>query len=338
MLSERVACGVLVNQGEGVVARGEHARAEGSAWDLRGACPCRQHWSMARRGPSQKNTPQSAETQAPGFPFLRQVSRKQRGDDSAFPFSVPVIRALVSLDFDGAVTFFVGENGSGKSTLLEGIASAANLPAVGAADLGTDVTLGAQRVLGDALRLVWNRRTHRGFFLRAEDFFGFAKRISAMRAAFLERRSEIDVEYADRSLAAKSLAMLPVDRSLAEMKRLYGVDLDANSHGQSFLRLFQSRFVPGGLYLLDEPEAPLSPQSQLALLVLIQDMVDQGAQFIIATHSPILLAFPGATIYSFDRVPAEVVPFGELEHVTMTRDFLNAPERYLRALRRVSSE
>ena len=99
------------------------------------------------------------------------------------------------------------------------------------------------------------------------------------------------------------------------------------------MRLFQSRFVPGGLYLLDEPEAPLSPQSQLALMVMMQDMIAQDAQFIIATHSPILLAYPGATIYSFDRVPAEVVPYEELEHVTLTRDFLNNPGRYLRRLR-----
>jgi predicted ATPase len=111
------------------------------------------------------------------------------------------------------------------------------------------------------------------------------------------------------------------------------VDLDANSHGQSFLRLFQARFVPGGLYLLDEPEAPLSPQSQLALMALMQDMIAQDAQFIVATHSPILLAYPGARIYSFDSVPVSKVRYEELEHVRLTRDFLNAPERFLRALR-----
>ena len=93
-----------------------------------------------------------------------------------------------------------------------------------------------------------------------------------------------------------------------------------------------SRFVPGGLYLLDEPEAPLSPQSQLALIAMIGDMVAQDAQFIIATHSPILLAIPGALIYSCDRVPIESVRFDELDHVVLTRDFLNNPERFLRHL------
>jgi predicted ATPase len=293
---------------------------------------------MPRRSASIKNTPKGAETQGERGPFLRLIGRRGSSDDQAFPFSVPVIRALDELAFRTPVTFFVGENGSGKSTLLEGIASAAGLPAVGSADLAADATLDAQRQLGRALKLTWSRHTSRGFFLRAEDFFGFAKRLSAMRVEFNQRIAELEVEYADRSEWAKGLAMGPARASLADMERRYGADLDANSHGQSFLRLFQSRFVPGGLYLLDEPEAPLSPQSQLALMVMIQDMLDQDAQFIIATHSPILLAFPGATIYSFDEVPAAVVPYEELEHVTLTRNFLNAPERYLRALRDSSGE
>ena len=287
---------------------------------------------MPRRAGSRKHNPAAREAHESAAPFLRAVTRDATADDARFPFSVAVIRALASLPFTSSVTFFVGENGSGKSTLLEGIATAARLPAVGSADMTADVTLGAQRELGDALRLVWTRRTQKGFFLRAEDFFGFAKRISTMRAEFLQRIADLDLDYADRSAGAKALAMMPARRSLAEMERRYGTNLDANSHGQSFLKLFESRFVPGGLYLLDEPEAPLSPQSQLALMVMIQDMIAQDAQFIIATHSPILTAFPGATIYSFDTAPAVAVAYDELEFVTLTRDFLNAPARYLRAL------
>jgi predicted ATPase len=116
------------------------------------------------------------------------------------------------------------------------------------------------------------------------------------------------------------------------MERRYGVDLDANSHGESFLKLFQSRLLPGGLYILDEPEAPLSPQSQLALISMIRATAAAGAQFIIATHSPILLAYPGATIYSCDTVPLTQVSYEDLDHVNIMRDFLNAPERYLRQL------
>lgn len=270
--------------------------------------------------------------------LLDSVRRRVPGggaDDLDFPFSVPVIRALDRIDTSAPVTFFVGENGSGKSTLLEAIAAAAGLPAVGSAEVGHDETLRAQRRLADALRLAWTTRTHRGFFLRAEDFFGFTRRLARERAELRRRLEELETEYREqgRSAYALGLAQGPLHGSLAGMERRYGVDLDANSHGQSFLRLFRSRVVPGGLYLLDEPEAPLSPQSQLALLAMLSDMVADDAQFVIATHSPILLAFPGARIYSFDEAPPRVVPYEELEHVTLTRDFLREPERYLRHLR-----
>jgi len=254
------------------------------------------------------------------------------GDAARFPFTVPAIRTLPVLAFDGPVTFFVGENGSGKSTLMEGIALAAKLPTVGSVEAVRDQTLDAQRDLAKAMKLTWNSKAKRGFFLRAEDFFGFTKQLAQTRTDMLQRLAELDDEYKDRSAYAKGLASMPMRVSLAEMEQRYGVDLDANSHGQSFLKLFQSRFVPGGLYLLDEPEAPLSPQSQLALLALMADMLAQDAQFIVATHSPILLAYPGARIYSFDESPVRAVEYETLDHVTITRDFLNAPERYLRQL------
>ena len=261
---------------------------------------------------------------------LSTLSRRG-GDDDAFPFTVPAIRTLAALPLERPVTFFVGENGSGKSTLLEGIAAAARLPAIGSADVPRDETLAAQRRLGKALRLSWNKKATRGFFLRAEDFFGFTKRLARERAELLMEMKEVTSQYRaqDRSKYAEGLAQGPLASSLAAMERRYGADLDANSHGQSFLKLFQSRFVPGGLYLLDEPEAPLSPQSQLALLAMIGDMVGQDAQFIIATHSPMLLAFPDAQIYSFDTTPVEVVAYEELAHVRITWDFLNAPQRFL---------
>ena len=252
-------------------------------------------------------------------------------DAERFPFSVPIIRTLPRLALSEGVTFLVGENGSGKSTLLEGIAAAAGLPAVASTAIDRDETLDAQRALGRVLKLVWARRTYRGFFLRAEDFFGFTKQVSKMRAEFLAELAAIDA-YTDRSAYAKSLAKMPAAKSLADMERRYGVNLDENSHGQSFLKLFRSRFVPGGLYLLDEPEAPLSPQSQLALIAMIGDMLGEDAQFVIATHSPILLGFPGARIYSCDRVPIESVPYEQLDHVVITREFLNAPSRMLKEL------
>ena len=269
-------------------------------------------------------------------PHLLAVSLKKAspaGDEAAFPFSVPAIRTLPRLDLSARVTCFVGENGSGKSTLLEGIAAAASLPTVGAAEVAQDRTLAAQRQLAAALRLTWSKRTHRGFFLRAEDFFGFQRRLAAERQEFEQRLLEIDEQYRDRSAVAKGLAAGPVRASLGDMERRYGHDPDARSHGQAFLNLFQGRFVPGGLYLLDEPEAPLSPQNQLGLLAILLDLIERDAQFIIATHSPILLAFPGAAIYSFDRLPIEPVAYADLDHVALTRAFLNDPQTYLSRLR-----
>ncbi len=253
---------------------------------------------------------------------------------SKYAAELPAIRSLTRLDLHPHVTFFIGENGSGKSTLLEASAAAAALPTVGSEELARDGSLDAQRRLGDALRLVWRTRARRGFFLRAEDFFGFTRRIARLRAELLAELDALEAEYRaqDRSAFALGLAQGPLRSSLAELEARYGEDLDAMSHGQSFLKLFESRFVPGGLYLLDEPEAPLSPHSQLALLAMLGEMVAQDAQFVVATHSPILLAFPGARIYSFDEAPPAEVAYEELPHVRVTRDFLNAPERYLRHL------
>jgi predicted ATPase len=261
--------------------------------------------------------------------------RPKRGAVSidAFPFTVPVIRSLRVLELDSPVTFFVGENGSGKSTLLEAIALAAGLATVGTAETATDQSLASQRRLGRALTLEWStRRSHRGFFLRAEDFFGWQRRLTREREEMTARLAEIDVEYEGRSPAAKGFARMPFTRSLAEMEARYGPDPDARSHGEAFLNLFRSRFVPDGLYLMDEPEAALSPQNQLGLVALLLDLVKQDAQFIVATHSPIVLATPGATILSFDGGKIRPSQYDELDHVRLTRDFLADPTRYLRRL------
>jgi predicted ATPase len=268
------------------------------------------------------------------MPHLATVTPKRDAKrDPSFPFTVPVIRSLGVLRFESAVTFFVGENGSGKSTLLEAIALAAGLPTVGAAEAGADASLASQRRLGRALSLGWRiRRLHRGFFLRAEDFFGFQRRLTRERAEIGERLTEIEREYQGRSEEARGLARKPHARSLAEMTSLYGVDPDARSHGEAFLNLFRARFVPGGLYLMDEPEAALSPQSQLGLIAMILELVRADAQFIVATHSPIVLAVPGATILSFDGGRIRKVAYPDVGHVALTRDFLNDPQRYLRRL------
>ncbi len=250
-----------------------------------------------------------------------------------FPFSVPAIASLPDLVLNAPVTMLVGENGSGKSTLLEAIAIAARITTAGSTEAADDPSLAGIRALGAALRLSWTSRTHRGFYLRAEDFFGFAKRVATMRSELAAGLAAVDAEYAEREgSTAHALARTPYLRELGELERRYGEGLDAQSHGESFLRFFGARVVPGGLYLLDEPEAPLSPARQLAFLALLREMTDNDCQVILATHSPIVLAFPGAAIWSFDESPIRRVAFDDLEHVRLVRDFLAAPEAFLRHL------
>lgn len=250
-------------------------------------------------------------------------------DIAAFPFSVPAIRSLPTLSFTTPVTFFVGENGTGKSTLLESIAISAALSTVGSQEVWFDRTLAPQRKLANALQLSWTRRTRRGFFLRAEDFFGYLKQQARTDARLLRERSELAAPPSGEEIDPRPAGPEHVDEEEAAQ---YLARYDCRSHGESFLDMFSSRLTEAGLYLLDEPETPLSPQRQIAFLALLLDAVQRGAQFIIATHSPILLAYPGARIYSFDTAPVEEVAFGDLDHVRVTRDFLNSPERFLRHL------
>lgn len=250
---------------------------------------------------------------------------------TGFPFDVPVIRNLETLEFKSPITFFVGENGSGKSTLLEAIASAASLPTVGSAESSQDETLDSISKLGDYLKWVWSKRIRTGFFMRSEDFFGFAKRISS-EVRYLESMLKSEERHEGQSDYAHQLSKLGYANDYRALKDLYGDGLDAQSHGESYFKLFRARFRPGGLYLMDEPEAPLSPNRQLTLIAMLKQMIEEDAQFIIATHSPILLAYPGATIYNFTNGHIEVAEYDSLEHVQITRDFLNNPEAYLRHL------
>jgi predicted ATPase len=254
-------------------------------------------------------------------------------EDDGYPFAVPAVASLrgTPLEFDAPVTFLVGENGSGKSAILEGLACATGSIAIAGEDPRRDPTLAAARALGDRLRLTWRARTQRGFFLRAEDFFGFAKYISALRAGLERDLAELNAEPGPETYGRR-LARGVFNREIGLLRQTDST-VNETSHGESFLELFQRRFAPHGLYLLDEPEAPLSPVRQLAMLALLREMTGAGeSQFIIATHSPLLMAFPGATIYSLDGGTPRRVAWDDLEHVALTRDFLNEPDTFLRHL------
>jgi predicted ATPase len=264
------------------------------------------------------------------MPFLRSVEIEQsNGLPKEYPFTVEALQGMKKLEFRTAITFFAGGNGTGKSTLLEGIASGVNSVPVRGDDAVTRMMMAEVEQLASHLNFQWNAKTRQGFFLRAEDFFDFKKSILASMA---------DLETTAHGFASDmtgyglELAQGSVRGQRAALARKYGENPDAMSHGESFLHFFQARFTGPGLYLLDEPDTALSPQSVLGLVAMLKDMTGSGAQFIIATHNPILLAFPDATLISFDRSPAAHVEYDDLEQVRLMRDFLNQPGAFLRRL------
>lgn len=236
----------------------------------------------------------------PGSPFLTLVTlRQDRVQPGVYPFNIPLLSSGLELAFSAPVTFLVGENGSGKSTLLEALAWACGFSAQGG-NRDNAYAEGAEgHALGRALHLRWRQKVAGGFFLRAETFFNFA--------TYLETAGSTFRAYGGRSFHTQS-------------------------HGEAFLSLFQHRFEDG-LYLLDEPEAALSPQRRLAFLGILHSLTaPRMAQFIIATHSAMLLTFPGATILSLDGSGIRPVAYEDTDHYRITKDFLDAPERFFRHL------
>lgn len=237
---------------------------------------------------------------SPG-PFLLEMKllRERIPDARTYPFNLPAIRNLTELRFHPKVTFFVGENGSGKSTLMEAIAVECGINAEGGSNNFNFSTRESHSNLADAVRL--SRAAglpNVKFFLRAESFFNVATEIE---------RLGVGLSYGD-------------------------VSLHEQSHGESFFALFTHRFRENSLILMDEPEAALSPKRQIQFLGLLHDFVQNGGQFVIATHSPIIMAYPEATIYLLDQEGIRQVEYTETEHYLVTRGFLANPQRTLSVL------
>jgi predicted ATPase len=266
---------------------------------------------------------------AGGMAFIRTISINT-DRQHPFPFNIPAIRYARDINLSERVTIFVGDNGTGKSTLLESIACRLNVPLIGGF-MGESKSFAAAKVLKPYVEIGWRRETTKGFFFRAEDFSHFVDSVERERMKLEMELGDLKGKVDDAIIEQMSESM---NRSLRETRRQYGSDLQAFSHGEAYLTILHARIADKGIYLLDEPEAALSPLKQLSLIAFILEVLKKGnAQFIIATHSPILMGIPDATIYQIVDEGMEQVKYKETDHYQITRRFLNEPESYLRHLR-----
>lgn len=241
-------------------------------------------------------------------PYLLHLEmlRDRIPDANRFPYTLPVVRHLTTLAFHPKVTFLIGENGSGKSTLLEAIAVACGLNPEGGSRNFHFATRASHSPLDECVRLAKTPSLPGdSYFLRAESFYNVAS----------------EIERLDEEPGGPPI-----------IDAYGGVSLHEQSHGESFFALFKSRFRDNGLYLMDEPEAALSPKRQLQFLGLLHDYLKRGGQFVIATHSPIIMAYPAARIYQFDNTGIREVAYTDTEHYLITRGFLSSPKRSLEVL------
>ncbi len=234
-------------------------------------------------------------------PYLREIlfNRDKVDDLNVYPFCVPAVKELDSLEFHQDVTFFVGENGTGKSTLIEAIAVALGFNAEGGTKNAMFSTASTHSPLHTHLKTIKSFKSPRdGYFLRAESFYNLAS-------------------YTDE---------------VGYLTAYGGKSLHNQSHGESFMTVLLNKLQGKGLYIMDEPESGLSPTRQMAALSAIHQLVEQESQFIIATHSPILLAYPNAKIYQFSQCGIDEVWYEDTEHYDITKEFLLNHKRMLRYL------
>ena len=244
-----------------------------------------------------------------------------------YPFDIPAIKHAKAIDLINPVTFLIGENGSGKSTLLETLAFRLQLPHMDG--IGYEKKcFDAARRLTPFLEVNWAIQRANGFFFRAEDFGDYLNSVHRQDANLHNQMLELQDEVPQNIIQEMK------DNANFQLRRVrkdYGQELDAFSHGEAYMHIMQEMVTTPGIYLLDEPEASLSPAKQLAFIYFLQNHLEEHmSQFIIATHSPMLMAYPDASIYEITDAGMQQTALEETEHYTITKTFLNNPKAFLR--------
>lgn len=244
-----------------------------------------------------------------------------------YPYNVAAIKNAKHLDVSNEITFLIGENGTGKSTLLETIACRLQLPHLDGTSYDKKC-FDAAKTLLPYLELEWNIERSVGFFFRAEDFGDFLNSIHRVDTNLHNSMAELKDEVPKHIIEEMKES---ANYQLKRVRKNYGQELDTFSHGEAYMHIMHQMINTRGIYLLDEPEAALSPAKQLALMYFIKEHTAQfNSQFIIATHSPMLMAFPDATIFEITENELKNTPLEETEHYTISKSFLNNPNAYFR--------
>lgn len=251
---------------------------------------------------------------------LKQI-KFQKDDLQGFPYELPFFD--VDIDFNHPITILTGDNGCGKTTLLELIQEQLGLFQIGQP---------LNPMHHDNAKISFDLKKPKGFYFSSEDFTTYIYELEKEKVFAKQSMKQVEGEYKDKSAFARQQAKGPYAKTIAEIDRLHDRNLLKSSHGESYLSFFKSRLRPNYLILLDEPETPLSFSNQLSLLYLLHQAIEENCQLIIATHSPLIMAYPNANILKIDQEGIQKIQYEDIENVKMMKDFLNHPERYFNHL------
>lgn len=257
--------------------------------------------------------------------LIDKITIEKDSHNDNYPYNLPLFRQKIDLNVSKPVTLFVGDNGCGKSSLIKLLQAKLSLVEIKLPNQSISKKINSQSVtLKPSLGKL------KGFYFESLSFINYIEYIQNEIADSKAEIERVDREYVGKSDYTKGLAKSPFYRTIHELTNMYSRDLAKSSHGESFLDFFASRIKDNQIYLLDEPETPLSVQNQLSLMAMIMEASNRGCQFIIATHSPILTAIPNAIIYEIQESNFSEVSFEQIESIQLLKQFLNNKEQFLR--------